>query len=220
MGEIGDDRAARPIPAAVAGARRLQAELDARRQRLPHRRPGALRHRARDRAAARLHHAADPQFLRELQPRAADLHRHALYVPGAARTAPTCARRCAPRTATGRSERPSTPRSPASPRATISSSTAATGAGGAAPHERDRRVNPFPIRARDRIPLHRLRRQRGAPGAGRARRAASPLRHDAAGKGRHHRGAGRRRLYAGNPAPLSATQACRSTACIAAASDS
>ena len=44
-----------------------------------------------------LHHAAHPQFLRKLQPRAADLHRHALHVPGPGTTAPICARRCAPR---------------------------------------------------------------------------------------------------------------------------
>ena len=46
-----------------------------------HRRPGALCAGRGDRRPARLHHAADPQFLRKLQPRAPDLHRHALYVP-------------------------------------------------------------------------------------------------------------------------------------------
>ena len=46
------------------------------------RRPGALCARRRDRRQAGLHHAADPQFLRHLQPGAADLHRHAVHVPG------------------------------------------------------------------------------------------------------------------------------------------
>ena len=36
---------------------------------------------ARDRRTTRLHHADDAQFLRILQSRAADLHRHTLYVP-------------------------------------------------------------------------------------------------------------------------------------------
>ena len=70
-----------PVFAAVVAARAACQAVDARRDRLPHRRPGTLCAGARDRAAARVHHPADPQFLRKLQPRAADLHRHALYVP-------------------------------------------------------------------------------------------------------------------------------------------
>ena len=117
---------ARPIPAAVVGALPAAAPLDARRERLPHRRPGALCDGARDRPAARLHHAADPQFLRELQPRPADLHRHALYVPraggcgGSAHAAAPIRKRRGGRGGDPRGDRR------ASPRATISSSTAAT----------------------------------------------------------------------------------------------
>ncbi len=37
--------------------------------------------RVRRKWSARFHHPADPQFLRKLQPGAADLHRHPLYVP-------------------------------------------------------------------------------------------------------------------------------------------
>ncbi len=57
------------------------AALDARRKRLPHGGPARYVDGARDRAAPRLHHAADSQFLRKLQPRAADLYRHAVHVP-------------------------------------------------------------------------------------------------------------------------------------------
>ena len=81
MGEIGDRGAARPVPAAVAGARRDRQALHADRDRLSHRRPGALLQGRGDRRPAGLHHAAHPQFLRKLQSRAADLHRHALHVP-------------------------------------------------------------------------------------------------------------------------------------------
>ena len=58
MGEIGARAPARPVPAALAGARAAAAALDARRHRLPHRRPGALCARRGDRRPARLHHAA------------------------------------------------------------------------------------------------------------------------------------------------------------------
>ena len=55
--------------------------------------PARYVRRGRDRRTARLHHAADPQFLRKLQSRAADLHRHALSCAWARTTAPICARR-------------------------------------------------------------------------------------------------------------------------------
>ncbi len=58
-------RPARPVSAAVDGARAARRALHARGDRLPHRRPGALRQRQGDRRAARLHHAADAQLLRE-----------------------------------------------------------------------------------------------------------------------------------------------------------
>ena len=74
-------REARPVSAAVDGARRAQAPLHAGRERLFDRRAGALHNLPGDRRAGRVHHPDDPQFLRILQPRPPDLHRHALYVP-------------------------------------------------------------------------------------------------------------------------------------------
>ena len=60
MGEIGaGDAASINICRCRWCAADLQQALDARRERLPHRRAGALLHRARDRPAARLHHADD-----------------------------------------------------------------------------------------------------------------------------------------------------------------
>ncbi len=60
---------------------RLARHLHPRRHRLSDRRAGPVRPCSRDRRTHRLHHAADPQFLRELQPRARHLHGHSLYVP-------------------------------------------------------------------------------------------------------------------------------------------
>ena len=62
--------------------------------------PAALHGLPRDRRAGRLHHPDDPQFLRVLQPGAADLHRHALYVPRPGGRGRTSARRCARATTT------------------------------------------------------------------------------------------------------------------------
>ncbi len=67
-------------------------------------------------------------FCEVLQPRARHLHRHALHVPRARKTPPTCASRCAHPKATSSCTPPSKKRSRASPRATTSSSTAATSA--------------------------------------------------------------------------------------------
>ena len=81
MGEIGGEaRLDQYLPLSLARAEHRRA-LHAERDRLSHRRPGALLHGRGDRRAAGLHHAAHPQFLRKLQSRAADLHRHALHVP-------------------------------------------------------------------------------------------------------------------------------------------
>ena len=126
MGDIGgENRLDQYLPLSLVRAR-LQRRWTLDESRLPHRRPGALRDGARDRRPARLHHAADPQFLRKLQPGPADLHRHALHVPrpgGCGRSAhaaaPVGGRRG------GRGGDPSR-RSPASPRATTSSSTGGT----------------------------------------------------------------------------------------------
>ena len=49
-----------------------------------------------DRPEDRLHHAAHPQFLRKLQPRAADLHRASSTCASGRRTWPTSARPSAP----------------------------------------------------------------------------------------------------------------------------
>ena len=80
LGEIGEaSRLDQYLPLSLVRAELARA-LSARRSRLPHRRTGTLCTRRRDRRPARLHHAADPQFLRKLQSRARHLHRHALYV--------------------------------------------------------------------------------------------------------------------------------------------
>ena len=121
----GRGRPHRPVPAAVDRARAPDAPLYAHRHPPPHRRPGALRPRRRDRRPARLHHAAHAQFLRELQPRAPHLHRHALHVPragGRRRPARAVAGKRGRRAAQCR-DRPGA--WPQSPRATISSSTGA-----------------------------------------------------------------------------------------------
>ncbi len=124
MGEIDADRTDQYLPLSL-----LRADLE--RQftltDIPYKTGGPARYVEVEgnRRTARLHHADDPQFLRKLQPRAADLHRHALYVPrpgGRRRPARAAARlrrqRAAVRT-------PSTRRSAASRRATTSSSTGA-----------------------------------------------------------------------------------------------
>ena len=81
LGEI-ETGALRPVSAADGIARRSVAPLHPRPVGPCQRRPGALFRRRRDRRPARLHHAAHPQFLRKLQPRARHLHGHALHVPG------------------------------------------------------------------------------------------------------------------------------------------
>ena len=80
MGDIDGDRTDQYLPLSIVRAR-LMDRFTLEDIPLPHRRPGALRARRGDRRPARLHHADDAQFLRKLQPRAADLHRHALHVP-------------------------------------------------------------------------------------------------------------------------------------------
>jgi hypothetical protein len=79
MGEIDGDRVDQYLPLSLVRARLAQQfTLDD----IDYRTGGPARYvRVAERAAARLHHPADAQFLRELQPRAAHLHRHALYVP-------------------------------------------------------------------------------------------------------------------------------------------
>ena len=126
MGDIGGDRTDQYLPLSIVRAR-LRQRFTLTETGFKHRRPGALLRRGRDRHAGRLHHADDPQFLRELQPRAADLHRHAVHVPRPGRrgrSARRAARAARSDERAGRSR--SARRSRASRRATISSSTAAT----------------------------------------------------------------------------------------------
>ena len=80
MGEIDADRTDQYLPLSLLRAN-LERSFTLTRHPLQDRRPGPLCRGGRDRRPARLHHADDPQFLRKLQSRAADLHRHALYVP-------------------------------------------------------------------------------------------------------------------------------------------
>ena len=63
LGDVGEGRLDQYLPLSMVRAQAGRA-LHARRNRLPHRRAGALCARARDRRPARLHHAADAQFLR------------------------------------------------------------------------------------------------------------------------------------------------------------
>ncbi len=126
MGEIGDAaRLDQYLPLSLARADDRQA-VHADRDRLSHRRPGALLQGRGDRRPAGLHHAADPQFLRKLQSRAARPAPARSTCAWARRTQPIFVPRCGRRKATRSSTRRSPPRSRASPRATTSSSTAAS----------------------------------------------------------------------------------------------
>ena len=80
LGEIDDDRTDQYLPLSPVRARLAERFT---LEDIPYKTGGPARYVrvARDRRAARLHHAADPQFLRKLQPRARHLHRHALHVP-------------------------------------------------------------------------------------------------------------------------------------------
>ena len=84
MGDIDGDRTDQ-VPAADAGPPAPRGTFHADRHRLQDRRPGALCRGRRDRRPVGLHHAAQPQLLRILQPGAGDLHRHAVHVPGPGR---------------------------------------------------------------------------------------------------------------------------------------
>ena len=80
MGEIDGDRTDQYLPLSIVRAR-LMDRWTLEDIPHPHRRSGPLRAHQGDRRTARLHHADDAQLLRKLQPRAADLHGHALHVP-------------------------------------------------------------------------------------------------------------------------------------------
>ncbi len=80
MGDVDADRTEQYLPLSLVRADLAQRfTLEASDERTGG--PGPLRARRGDRRPARFHHAAVPQFLRVVQSRAADLHRHALYVP-------------------------------------------------------------------------------------------------------------------------------------------
>ena len=81
LGAVDEDRTDQFL-SLTDGAPRAGILLDPDRPARPQRRAGALCARRRDRRQAGLHHPADPQFLRHLQPGAADLHRHLVHVPG------------------------------------------------------------------------------------------------------------------------------------------
>ena len=57
MGDIGEDRLDQYMPLSMVRAK-IGTQLDARRNRLQHRRPRTICHGPRDRPANRLHHAA------------------------------------------------------------------------------------------------------------------------------------------------------------------
>ena len=80
MGDTGE-RPHRAISAALTRAGAASGAFHTGRHLLSLGRSGSLRARRRDRRHARLHHPAHPQFLRSVQSRAGDLHRHSLYVP-------------------------------------------------------------------------------------------------------------------------------------------
>ncbi len=83
LGDVGrPHRSIRPAVACPHPSR--DAVHDERSPRL-HRRTGALCACRRDRRPSRIHYADDAQFLRELQPRAHHLHRHAAHLPGSGR---------------------------------------------------------------------------------------------------------------------------------------
>ena len=84
MGAIDGDRTDQYLPLSL-GPRPAAAALDAAGDGLPDRWPRPVFRRGGDRDPGWVHHADDAQLLRELQPRAADLHGDAVYVPGAGR---------------------------------------------------------------------------------------------------------------------------------------
>jgi hypothetical protein len=94
LGEVEGDRFDHYLPLDRCAA--IWSALDADGERGALRRPGALCRYCRNRRAAGLHHAADRQFLRGLQPRAGDGHGRCSCA-WAARARWTCAPRCAPR---------------------------------------------------------------------------------------------------------------------------
>jgi pyruvate-formate lyase-activating enzyme len=72
----------RPVPVAGDGPARAGKLLDPDRPAALDRRTGALCAGRTDRRPTGIHHPAQPQFLRDLQPRPADLHRHPAHLPG------------------------------------------------------------------------------------------------------------------------------------------
>ena len=81
LGDIDGDRTDQYLPLSLVRAR-LERPLEPDRPAGPHGWSGALRAHRGDRRPARLHHAADPQLLRIVQPGAGDLHRQDVHVPG------------------------------------------------------------------------------------------------------------------------------------------
>jgi hypothetical protein len=122
MGEIDEDRTDQYMPLSLL---RSNLAKQFTLEDIPFRTGGPARYVTGqgDGRQARLHHPDDPQFLRKLQPRAPDLHRHALHVPRPGTMPRICALRCARRKAMNCCPPPSTKPSAASPRGMTSSST-------------------------------------------------------------------------------------------------
>ena len=80
LGEVGIDRVDSYLPLKET-ARSPGLTFHPRARRSPHRRSGSLCLGEGDGRVAGLHHADEPQFLRELQPGAVDRHRPALPLP-------------------------------------------------------------------------------------------------------------------------------------------
>jgi GTP 3',8-cyclase len=83
MGDLGNEDRLDQYWSLEGPPRPPRLPLHPRRPRRALGRPRPLRPPRRDGPEDRLHHAAHPQFLRKLQPRAAHLHGRALHVPRA-----------------------------------------------------------------------------------------------------------------------------------------
>ena len=156
LGDVGEGRLDQYLPLSMVRARLAERyTLDD----IDYRTGGPARYVrvAETGGTARLHHAPHPQFLRILQPRAAHLHRHALYVPGAGgrgRPAHAAARVGGQRPARCRHRRSDRAQAQG---ARLHHRPPPSAAGGVAAYERHRRLSDR--RSRRRPP----RRDRGKP---------------------------------------------------------
>ena len=145
LGDVGDGRLDQYLPLSLVRARLCRA-LHARRDRLPHRRAGALRHGSRRPADGSASSRRSPTISANPATGCASPAPARSTCAWARRTPPTCARRCARR----RRQRPARRRhrrgdlaQAQGPRFHHRPPPPAPGAG--APHERDRRVAPSTV---------------------------------------------------------------------------